>query len=131
MNNKEKAVLYFLCISFIVGASISFMRHKREQQNLEAITIKKAINDTIIQAETDSIDNEETDSLYETALININTALNKELEALPGIGPALSKRIIDYRQKHGGFKTKNEIKKVSGIGPKKFAAIEHKITTTP
>lgn len=61
--------------------------------------------------------------------VNINTADANELATLKGIGPALSQRIIDYRNEHGAFKSIDEIKNVSGIGEKKFAAFKDKITT--
>ncbi len=52
--------------------------------------------------------------------VNINLASAKELEELPGIGPTLAERIVDYRKKKGGFKKVDELKQVSGIGEKKF-----------
>ena len=48
--------------------------------------------------------------------MNINTASSAELEALPGIGPAKAKAIVEYRQKNGAFKSVEELKNVKGIG---------------
>jgi competence protein ComEA len=52
--------------------------------------------------------------------VNINSASRRELEELPGIGPTLAERIVDYREKTGGFRSVDELKQVSGIGDKKF-----------
>lgn len=56
--------------------------------------------------------------------VNINTAGKEELERLPGIGPTLARRILDYREAHGGFRSVEELRKVSGIGPKKFEELK-------
>lgn len=63
-------------------------------------------------------------------LININTAGQAELETLPGIGPALAQRIIEYRNSNGQFLSPADIKNVSGIGDKKFEQIKDKITVS-
>ncbi len=55
--------------------------------------------------------------------ININTASAEELEELNGIGKVLAERIVSFRETNGPFKSIEEIKKVSGIGEKKFEAI--------
>jgi competence protein ComEA len=61
------------------------------------------------------------------AVVNINTATLAQLDTLPGIGPAISQRIIDYRQKIGGFKNIEQIKDVSGIGDATFDKIKDAI----
>ena len=62
------------------------------------------------------------------ALININTASQAELETLPGIGPALAKRIIEYRQEYGPFQSIEDVMKVRGIGEATFERIRDRIT---
>ncbi len=61
--------------------------------------------------------------------VNINTADSAALDSLPGIGPALAQRIIDYRQEHGPFARLEDIMEVPGIGPGTFEKLQDLITT--
>ena len=56
--------------------------------------------------------------------VNINTANSETLQKLPGIGPAMADRILEYRKTSGGFKSPEELMQVSGIGAKKYAKME-------
>ncbi len=60
--------------------------------------------------------------------ININTADEATLQLLPGIGPAYSKRIVQYRLENGGFKSVDEITNIRGIGPKTLQKLRPIIT---
>ena len=59
--------------------------------------------------------------------ININTATQKELQKLTGIGESIALRIINYRKENGKFNTIEDIKNVSGIGESKFNKIKNDI----
>ena len=58
------------------------------------------------------------------AQVNLNTATQAQLETLPGIGAANAKRIIEYREKNGGFKKIEELMNVKGIGEKSFLKLK-------
>ena len=60
--------------------------------------------------------------------VNLNAASAAELEELPGVGPVLAQRIIDWRTEHGRFASVDELGEVSGIGEKIFAALQPKVT---
>ena len=60
--------------------------------------------------------------------INLNQATAAELQLLPGVGPALSKRIVEYREVRGEFGKIEDVMQVSGIGPKTFEGIKDYLT---
>ena len=62
--------------------------------------------------------------------VNINTASSSELESLPGVGPKLAQRIIEYREKNGGFKKLEDLMNVQGIGEKNFLKLKSKLSVT-
>ena len=62
------------------------------------------------------------------SIININTATVEDIQVLPGIGPLLAQRIVEYREENGPFETNGELMNVSGIGEKKLEEIWDYIT---
>lgn len=62
------------------------------------------------------------------ALVNLNTANVAQLEALPGVGRATAERIVEYRQKNGGFKKAEDLMNVRGVGEKSFLRLKPLVT---
>jgi competence protein ComEA len=60
--------------------------------------------------------------------VNINTATAQQLAELPGVGEKLAARIVEYRQKAGGFKSAQELMNVQGVGEKNFARLQPHLT---
>lgn len=63
-----------------------------------------------------------------SSAVNINTASVDELDKLPGVGPSLAKRIVEYRNKNGQFSSVEELDNVSGIGPSKLESLKDLVT---
>jgi competence protein ComEA len=59
------------------------------------------------------------------APLDLNTATVAQLDQLPGVGPVLAQRIIDYRTQHGAFRSVDELRQVSGIGDAKFTDLKN------
>jgi competence protein ComEA len=60
--------------------------------------------------------------------VNLNTAGLEQLQTLPGVGPVMAQRILDYRTAHGGFRSVADLRQVSGIGDARFAQLKDLVT---
>ena len=69
-----------------------------------------------------------TQSAASAGLVNLNTADTSTLEALPGIGPVLAGRLIEYRSSHGGFRDWKAVDQVSGVGPSLLADLKRLVS---
>ncbi|MEU3291341.1 ComEA family DNA-binding protein [Streptomyces longwoodensis] len=59
------------------------------------------------------------------APISLSTATAEQLDTLPGVGPVLAQHIVDYRTRHGGFRSVDELREVNGIGDRRFADLRN------
>lgn len=91
-----------------------YIPNKKDKEN-EYITSESGNN--VIVKDT-------TTSKGENKKVNINEATQSELETLPGIGPTIASRIIEYRQQNGKFNSVEDLQNVKGIGNIKFAEIK-------
>ncbi|MFL6074388.1 MAG: helix-hairpin-helix domain-containing protein [Mycobacteriales bacterium] len=61
-------------------------------------------------------------------LVNLNTATVEQLDTLPGVGPVLAQRIVDYRTRHGGFRSIDDLRQVDGVGDARFKQLKPRVT---
>ena len=64
------------------------------------------------------------------APVNLNTATAEQLATIPGVGPKMAERIIQYREKNGGFKKPEDLMNVQGVGEKSFLKMKPLISVT-
>ncbi|WP_190209999.1 ComEA family DNA-binding protein [Kitasatospora indigofera] len=60
--------------------------------------------------------------------VSLNRATTEQLDALPGVGPTLAQRILAYREAHGGFRSLDQLRQVSGIGERTYAELKPLLT---
>ena len=61
-------------------------------------------------------------------LVNLNTATLEQLQTLPGVGPVLAQRIMEYRERHGGFASVADLRQVTGIGDARYDELKSLVT---
>ena len=119
---KKGGMILLLCITvaficFIFGVLVG--RHIPG----EPVVIQEQVSKQDVEA-TLTTESQHADKY----LININTASAEMLDTLPGIGPVLAQRIVEYRNTHGPFADVSDLLSVEGIGSEKFLKIYPLIT---
>lgn len=94
--------------------------------NQMSVNLARVLTDgeQLIVASTSQTVNQQFSIPNQPSLISLNQATASQLEDLPGVGPALAGRIVDWRTANGGFKSKEDLLNVSGIGDKLFAGVK-------
>ena len=119
----ENADITKVNLAYVVedGTKIKIPSASEEDIGDEDIIDSKSGDNIIIEENTISSNNSKQ-------TININKATEKEFETLPGIGPSLASKIIEYRNQNGKFGSIEDIKNVNGIGDNKYEKIKDLIT---
>ncbi|MFA6637185.1 MAG: helix-hairpin-helix domain-containing protein [Candidatus Omnitrophota bacterium] len=107
----ERVIVAALSIFLFSASVILFARDSRP---LASITVESGgIKEKLSLVEVE-------ENLKEARRVPVNTATAEEITVIPGIGPAISSRIVEYREKYGSFSTVEALIKVKGIGPAKL-----------
>ncbi|MCF7796326.1 MAG: helix-hairpin-helix domain-containing protein [Lentisphaeria bacterium] len=128
-TSQERMVILFLGITLLAGGIVRWTKIQQspmlqiqtksvyeEMSTFQAVSHELNSNTAIVESKAEKI------SMLE-GTININQADTATLQQLPGIGPTLASRIIDFRSEHGPFTQIEDLKKVKGIGTKMFEKI--------
>lgn len=129
ITRHESLAVITLAALFLLGLTV---RHVQEQQ-VPPLAADSLVAQPVADTASVNSPKPETASPSPSAEnpINVNTASREALKALPGIGPALSKRIEAYRSSRGSFQRVEELERVSGIGPKTLATLRPMIRVAP
>ncbi|MCK4249187.1 MAG: helix-hairpin-helix domain-containing protein [Candidatus Omnitrophica bacterium] len=113
LTKQEKGVIIFLAGMAVLGLGIKTIRFSGQDLELE-VKVSEVVP---VQENIDQI-------LLEARMVNINKDDKEKIVSLPGIGPVLAGRIVQYRKINGPYQKPDQLMDVSGIGPKKFEQIK-------
>jgi comEA protein len=119
-TKNEQKVFLFLATVFLLGVAIKIYKTYVIQPSIQQFDYSQ--QDSIFKERSQLLlgDSLAVNGSGERIIVNINTANKNELMTLPGIGEATAERIILHREEIGSFTSIRDLKKVKGIGEKKF-----------
>ncbi|MFA6455668.1 MAG: ComEA family DNA-binding protein [Bacteroidota bacterium] len=120
-TKNEQKVFLFLSVVFLAGAAVKVYK----AYAVPSTTFDYAASDSVFTTRSHSLvsSNAAADS-SRSGKIDLNTATKADLMELPGIGEAMADRILLYREEKGPIKKIDELRKVKGIGEKKFEKLK-------
>ena len=128
-ERKIALVLLMLTLPFAGFCVGLFIGKQREPASVTIYTTKTPTATVSESTATPESPPESTQgAAYVDGLLDINLASIEDLTTLPGIGPVLAQRIVDYREQSGRFSSVEELRNISGIGEKRLSAILEYIT---
>jgi|GEM_PF-1005570 len=113
-TRSETRALLFLIVTFIVGVGVWTYRNRWAPLPELSKAHRVDQKDVPVMDRTVEIQVEGAEFNHKTIILN--DADRQELESLPGVGPVIAARIIEYRERHGGFNALEELIEVKGIG---------------
>lgn len=128
-ERKIALVLLMLTLTF-AGFCVGLFIGKQREPASVTIYTTKTLTATVSEstAAPESPPESTQGAAYVDGLLDINLASIEDLTTLPGIGPVLAQRIVDYREQNGRFSSVEELRNISGIGEKRLSAILEYIT---
>ena len=126
LTRTEQRVILFLSGTLVVGAGIRlYQEASPPQRRFDYRSIDSSFAAFKERLATDTL-HRKTGRPVKS--LDINTASKEDLITLPGIGPVLADRILEYRENGGGFESVEELQKVKGISGKKFEKLKPYVT---
>jgi comEA protein len=127
---QESKAVIFLVVILLLGSGVTLYKKYHPDFAPELLLRGEWSRESKVKVPAKSSTVKENENLIPSeGKINLNTATLKELEFLPGIGKELGKRILDYRERQGGFSNIEELQKIKGIGPKTFDKLKNLVST--
>ncbi|MCK9408975.1 MAG: helix-hairpin-helix domain-containing protein [Bacteriovoracaceae bacterium] len=123
-KNEQKV---FLFLSAVLMAGVAVKAYKAYIAPPVRTSFDYSASDSVFFARSSSAVADSGTTIQVPAVVNLNTATKEQLMLLPGIGEAMAERIMLHRLEKGKFKRMDELKKVKGIGEKKYEKLKSHI----
>jgi competence protein ComEA len=138
-TKNEQKIFLFLSIVFVAGVSVKAYRayftpppvrqFDYSASDKEFEERSKYLTSALPAEGTNDTTTNKTAGRSVKKKVNLNTATKDELVSLPGIGEGIAEQILIYRDEHGEFSTVEQLRKIKGIGPKKFEKLRPHVKT--